>query len=181
MTDIYIFKNEKNFKIKVQETSQMGFDLVKNKLQELDFITHVPFTKSFIFHFNHLADVMLHLDNQNIVYQFVTRTNSQIMDKKPNEENSENTPRKAYRKKEFVDGKFKVVYKTVEIREHKDGFYLIEMEWNNEINDFIKTIDEESRYFDSDLRVWKITKPFLNDFVKAVDRAGLKYAIHYLL
>ena len=66
MTDIYIFKNEKNFKIKVQETSKMGFDLVKNKLQELDFITHVPFTKSFIFHFNHLADVMLHASKYSL-------------------------------------------------------------------------------------------------------------------
>ena len=87
--------------------------------------------------------------------------------------------KKSYRKKEFIDGRFKPVYKTVEIREHKDGNYLLQMEWNNEINDFLKTIDEESRYFDSDLKVWKITKPYLNDFVKAVDRAGLKYEIHY--
>ena len=63
MADICSFKNEKNYKLKLQDASKMGFDFIKNKLQDLDFITHIPFTKSFIFHFKHLTDVMLHLDN----------------------------------------------------------------------------------------------------------------------
>jgi hypothetical protein len=53
------------------------------------------------------------------------------------------------------------------------------LEWNHEVTDFLKTIHDESRYFDADLKVWNITKPYLRSFVEAVEKAGLKYEIHY--
>lgn len=179
MVDVIIIKSENSFKLKISKTSKMGYDLVKNKIHELQFVSHITNTSTFNFDFNQLANVMEHLDNQNIIYQFVYQSITQQQNEKHKDGDSDHTPKKSYRKKEFIDGRFKPVYKTVEIREHKDGYYWLEMEWHNEINDFLKTIDEESRYFDSDLKVWKITKPYLNDFVKAVDRAGLKYEIHY--
>jgi hypothetical protein len=178
MVDVNVFKYEKLFKLKISHTSKKGYEFLKNKILESGFITYIPDTRTFTFEFYQLADVMQYMDDNGIEYVFVNRTKGDDQTVNKQDESIE-TPKKSYRKKEFVDGVFKVIYKTVEIREHKDGYFQINMEWNHEVNDFLKTLHDESRYFDSDLKVWNITKPYLRSFVEAVEKAGLKYEIHY--
>jgi hypothetical protein len=174
-----MFSSMKNYSnLKFHIPAKKALEFLKNKILESGFITYIPDTRIFTFEFYQLADVMQHMDENGIEYVFINRTKGDGQTVNKQDECIE-TPKKSYRKKEFVDGVFKVIYKTVEIREHKDGYFQINMEWNHEVNDFLKTIHDESRYFDSDLKVWNITKPYLRRLVEAAEKAGLKYEIHY--
>ena len=99
--------------------------------------------------------------------------------KKEKVDQGQATPKKTHRKKEFVNGKFKTIKKIVEIRQQKDGYYTIDMDWNLEVNTFLRSLDEDSRYFDSELKVWKMTSEHLADLTNVIEREGLLYQINY--
>ena len=55
----------------------------------------------------------------------------------------------------------------------------IDMDWNAEVNTFLRSLDEDSRYFDSELKVWKMTSEHLTDLTNVIEREGLLYKINY--
>ena len=184
MVDVNIVKNQEVFKLKICLTNNIDYDSIKHMLLRLDSVKYNEENKTFLFNVNNLSKVMDCLDGEMIGYHFYNYENVNFEEralfaKKENVYQEPTTPKKTYRKKEFVNGKFKTINKIVEIRQQKDGYYTIDMDWNAEVNTFLRSLDEDSRYFDSELKVWKMTSDHLTDLTNVIEREGLLYKINY--